>query len=118
MLKARGHESGLLEEVEPKQAATLIEVATADREFEDLIAEIPRPAHVEEQIQKVQERDAELTFADRLQIAQYLDDHGVFEVASDLLVGRLRLDIDTVGASNLPLFKCRRTAYGADAGGS
>jgi hypothetical protein len=48
-------------------------------------------------IQAVREHEAELDFADRLLIAQFLESHNAPEVASDLLDGRVQPDRDTVG---------------------
>jgi Flp pilus assembly protein TadD len=96
MLKARGHELGLLEDGEPKPDVTSTK-PVSDAEFENLSDIHPLPAHVKELISSVREHEAELSFVDRLQIAQYLDNHNVFDVASDLLVDRVQLDKDTVG---------------------
>ena len=93
MLKARGHELGLLGEA----ASTPGPADPDDDEFDDLSGMFPLPAHVKELIQGVREHEAELSFSDRLQIAQFLENHNVFDVASDLLAGRVQLDRDTVG---------------------
>ena len=96
MLKARGHELGLFGEAAPQPAGPG-DAQPDDDELDDLSGMFPLPAHMKELIQGVREHEAELSFADRLQIAQFLENHNVFDVASDLLAGRVQLDRNTVG---------------------
>jgi hypothetical protein len=97
MLKARGYELGVLKEAGDTTSGISSDTESDGDEFEDLSETLPVPAHVKELINRVREHESDLTFADRLQIAQYLEHHSVYDVASDLLNGCVRLDKDTVG---------------------
>ncbi|MBX9591705.1 MAG: hypothetical protein K2X43_20635 [Hyphomonadaceae bacterium] len=95
LLRARGHALGLAGDAQAKPSA-----ADAERdedELDDLSEALPLPLHVKELIQAVREHETELDFADRLQIAQFLESHNASEAASDLLAGRVQPDKDTVG---------------------
>jgi hypothetical protein len=95
LLSARGHELGLAGDAEAKPSAADAELD--EDELDDLSEAVPLPSHVKELIQAVREHEGELDFADRLQIAQFLESHSAFEVASDLLAGRVQPDKDTGG---------------------
>jgi cellulose synthase operon protein C len=95
LLRARGHELRLLGDAQAKPSAVGSE--PDEDEIDDLSEARPLPAQVKELVQAVREHEAELGFADRLQIAQFLDSHDVSEAASDLLAGRVQLNRDTVG---------------------
>ena len=94
LLRARGHELGLLGDA---AKPTAVHADPDQDDLGDLSEALPLPAHVKELIQTVHGHDGELDFADRLQIAQFLESHNASEVASDLLDGRVQPDRDTVG---------------------
>ena len=95
LLRARGQELGLAGNAQamPSEA----DVEPGEDELDDLSEALPLPAYVKKLIQDVHEHEAELDFADRLQIAQFLESHNATEVASDLLAGHVQPDKDTVG---------------------
>lgn len=94
MLRSRGQASGLLK---PSVPAVQVEAPDADEEDDDLaIDEGKLPAHIQELIREARAHDNSLTFGDRVQIAQYLDHHGAYEAASNLLDGRVELTRDSV----------------------
>ena len=89
MLRSRGLASGLLK---PSVPAVQVEAPADDEEDDDLaIDEGKLPAHIQELIREARAHDNSLTFGDRVQIAQYLDHHGAYEAASNLLDGRVEL---------------------------
>ena len=94
LLSARGHGLGLVGDAQVKPSAA---DAQPEEDGLDDLSALPLPAHVTELVQAVREHEAELNFADRLQIAQFLESHNASEVASDLLAGRVQPDKDTVG---------------------
>jgi len=95
LLMARGHELGLLDYVQAKPSAA--DPGPDDDELDDLSKALLLPTYVKELIRAVREHEAELDFADRLQLAQFLESHNAPEEASDLLAGRVQPDRDTVG---------------------
>jgi cellulose synthase operon protein C len=69
-----------------------------DADEEETEADDPRlPVHVQRFAQIVQQRQAELSFSDRVQAAMYLEETGAFEIASDLLHEQVALDRNTLG---------------------
>jgi len=95
LLRARGHELGLAGDGQAEARAA--DASPDEDELDDLSEALPLPAHVKELVQAVREHEAELDFADRLQIAQFLESHNASDVASDLLAGRVQTDRDSVG---------------------
>ena len=92
MLRSRGLASGLIKATVP---AVQVEASDADDDDEDLaIDEGKLPAHIQDLIREARAHDNSLAFADRVQIAQYLDHHGAFEAASNMLDGRVELTRD------------------------
>ncbi len=95
LLRARGHQLGLLSDAQAKPSTADMEI---DEDQEDDLSEtLPLPTHVKELVHAVREHEGELDFADRLQIARFLESHNASEAASELLVGRVQPDRDTVG---------------------
>ena len=94
MLRSRGVASGLLKQAEPAVQAEGPEVDEDDDEL--AIDEEKLPPHIQDLISETRAHDNLLTFADRVQLAQYLDHHGAFEAASNLLHGRVDLARDSV----------------------
>ena len=95
LLRSRGLASGLL-----KQAAPAVQVEGQDADQDDdedlAIDEEKLPPHIQDLIGATRAHDNSLMFADRVQIAQYLEHHGAYEAASNLLDGRVELTRDSV----------------------
>jgi thioredoxin-like negative regulator of GroEL len=83
----------ILGQAEPSGSAATAEFD--EDELDDL--SLPLPAHLKELIRDLNEHESELSFADRLQIAQFLDSHNASEAASNLLAGRMQSDKDSAG---------------------
>ena len=96
LLKARGHDARLFDEDGLSSVADA-EGPRDDNALEDWPEMGLVPAHVKQLIRGIREHEASLSFADRLQVAQYMESQNVFDVASDLLDGRVQTAKDTPG---------------------
>jgi Flp pilus assembly protein TadD len=95
MIEARGRELKLLPSESDGTQGKLAELED-EGELDELFDDERLPDYVTSLIRTVQSRERELTFAERVQVAQYLDQHGAFEVASDLLHGHVDGSRDSV----------------------
>lgn len=94
MLRSRGLAAGLLQ---PTVPSVHLESSDADDEDGDLAIDDRRlPFHIQDLIREACAHEDTLTFSDRVQIALYLDHHGAYEAASNLLDGRVELTRDSV----------------------
>ncbi len=92
-LVARGTERGLVKEEADRPGG-----AENDDNIDDMSdADERLPTHIVKLVRQIRERETQLSLADRILTAQYLDNHNAFEVASSLLHDQVAFVRDTVG---------------------
>jgi tetratricopeptide (TPR) repeat protein len=97
MIAARGHDHGLLASRQENNKTVSAPRPDEGDIDDDLLEDAGLPRQITYLIERVNAQESQLTFADRVQIAQYLDNHNAFETASNLLDGRVAFERDTVG---------------------